>query len=1045
MAAHANRAPDEAADEEGLDVGPADMGGATDRTATEVAALLQARDVDRREQLAARGVDAAANEATFDRYAPFIQRAIWNAGWEALRPAQIACAQAILDGRNDVLITTPTASGKTEAWAFPVLTDIGERARQSVKVVYVSPVKALINDQAWRLQPLCEAGDIPLHLWHQDITQAHKDRMVQTPGGVLMTTPESLESILGNRRDFVHQLFADLEYAVIDEVHSLAASDRGIQVGVQLHRLSAIARGRVRVIALSATVGDTAMMRAYVSPHAPDQVEVVAGQLGMERRTLYRHDHFRHAGATLPVGAVRAVYQRTAGRRAIAFNPTRRAVEELAAKLNAIAQDQGNPMAFLAHHSSLSKQERERVEGQMRTALQPTGIVATSTLELGIDIGDLDLVVDVNATPTVAGRRQRRGRTGRQDGQDQILYAITTDGLSDRVLQTRQTVVDRIPWRLLHNAAVADLDFRDRWSEAPRPPQAAVHVLAQQMLQILKQERVMTPAELRDRLLDSGRFEAIRGATIEVDGEQRSVAGLLFRHLMATGLIRRAGDRGSEVRVGESADRIVNHYDGLSVFQESLEFTVSDGPRRVGSIAARRIHEGERFVLAGRPWMVTGVDERRRHLSVQLTDRGEAEEWHGDGGPEVAEEVVQRARDILLGRFEPLGTLGPETRASLDAARQLAARYGFGDRTWFPSLRRHRQGPAQWWGESGGMWVPWRGSRAVDSALAALSAAHLQARGADDEARRRRGQRRRELDIPWSDLLAPWRIVFRCDGAEVLRLAHRALELTPRQIAQSLTDGSIVNVKFAEYLPRPVLEHRWLTDCYEEGTAREILGELVRGIETRGAADPALAARRLLLPVPPARPGGGGDVAVGPAPVPDDEVERRGGDADDVPAAEAARQGGGGAAEEVRQIVETVEQGLREQELGDARAAAVADELNAQRRAVGPVLEQWEEAILRPDEARLPDGLVAPDHVAEPGGRRRAVTTNEQGAPLETIDRQADAVQPCSPAQGDARDPDRAGDGHGAPDGVDLEAAPVALVDAGAAVDETSSLAQDGR
>jgi ATP-dependent Lhr-like helicase len=1012
-----------------------DTNGAGDQAADEVAALLQERELERRENLGARGVDPEANDAIFDRYAPFIQRAIWNAGWEALRPAQIACALAILDRRNDVLIATPTASGKTEAWAFPVLTDIAERARQGVKVLYVSPVKALINDQAWRLQPICEAGDIPLHLWHQDITQAHKNRMVQAPGGVLMTTPESLESILGNRRDFVHQLFSELEYAVIDEVHSLAASDRGIQVGMQLHRLTAIARGRVRTIALSATVGDTALIQAYVNPHRPEEVEVIAGELGVDRRTLYRHDHVHHAGATLPLVAVRAVYQRTAGRRAIAFCPTRRAVEDLAAKLNATAQQQGNPTSFLAHHSSLSKQERERVEGQMRTALDPTVIVATSTLELGIDIGDLDLVVDVNATPTVAGRRQRCGRTGRQDGQDQILYAITTDGLSDRVLQTRQTVVDRIPWRLLHNAAVADLHLRDRWAEASRPPQAAVHVFTQQMLQILKQERVMTPAELRDRLFDSRRFEAIRDATIEVDGEQRSVAGAIFRHLLATGMVRRADERGREVRVGENADRIVNHYDGLSVFQESVEFAVADGHRRIGSIAARRIHEGERFVLAGRPWLVTGVDERRRHVAVQLTDRGEAEEWHGDGGPEVAEEVVQRARDILLGRYEPLGALGPETRAQLDGARRLAARFQFADRTWFPSLRRHRQGPAQWWGERGGMWVPWRGSRAVDSALAALSAAHLEARRVEDEGRRQRGRRRRELDIPWSDLLAPWRIVFRCDGAEVLRLSQRALELTPRQIAQALTDGSIVNVKFADYLPRPVLEHRWLTDCYDQAGAREILGELVHGIETRGAADPAVRARRLLFPVPAAPPGdgrhlvvaGGGDVVAGPAPVPGDDIEAPGGIAGGPQAGDHGGAGveAGAPGDGVREIAEAVEQRLHEQDRVAALEEAAAEERGQQRRAIAPVLEQWEAAILRPGDVDLPEGLVA------------AEGADARDEP-DAVQHDVDAGPPPAPEHVGASSP--AADDPGVSNAADIEAAAVADERA-ASLDEASSMA----
>jgi hypothetical protein len=545
------------------------------------------------------------------------------------------------------------------------------------------------------------------------------------------------------------------------------------------------------------------------------------------------------------------VFQRTVGRSAIVFCATRRAAEDLAARLNGRARAQDSPTEYLAHHSSLSKSERERVEARMREIGQRAVIVSTSTLELGIDIGALDLVVQVNAAPTLAGFVQRMGRTGRQDGDPHVMYTLTTDGLADRVALRRTAVVDEIPWRLLHNAAVSDMALREGRTEAPRVPTAAVHVMFQQILQLLKERGSMDVVELGEELQATRRFPGVMGATVEVDGQRVNVASLMLRHMLEQNLVKRIPDSRS-IRIGEAADRLAHGYEGLSVLQESVEWRVRDATRELGGVPATRVNLGDHFVLAGRPWTVTGVDEARRQVAVAPAGAAEALEWHGDGGPEVDPAVVERARQILLEGHAPLGRLGEAASNSLELARARARQYRMGERQWFPVMRRVRRagGGDPWWRPDGGMWLPWRGSREVDSALSLLRAAHADEQRAANpaEAQGRRGWREADREERGfvDDSLAPWRVYLRMNHEAVMDLCRRASGFTAEQVARRLEDGSVVGVKFSEHLPRGVLEHRFTTDCYEHDAALELVHELRASVE---AARVAELARGEVLPV----------------------------------------------------------------------------------------------------------------------------------------------------------------------------------------------------
>lgn len=201
----------------------------------------------------------------FDRYAPFIQDFIYSHDWESLRSIQVAAADAIFNTQDNVLLTASTASGKTEAAFFPILTEFWENPPASVGALYIGPLKALINDQFVRLNDLCEEADIPVWHWHGDVSQSHKAKLIKKPSGILQITPESLEALLIHKHMAIPRMFCDLRYVVIDEVHSLMRGDRGGQTLCLIERLSRMAGVQPRRIGLSATIGDPERTGAFLS------------------------------------------------------------------------------------------------------------------------------------------------------------------------------------------------------------------------------------------------------------------------------------------------------------------------------------------------------------------------------------------------------------------------------------------------------------------------------------------------------------------------------------------------------------------------------------------------------------------------------------------------------------------------------------------------------------------------------------------------------------------------------------------------------------
>ena len=381
----------------------------------------------------------------------FVQDFIYSHEWESLRGIQVAAGEAIFDTDDHVLLCASTASGKTEAAFFPILTEFWERPPASVGALYIGPTKALINDQFYRLTDLCEEAGISVWHWHGTVSASHKARLMRRPSGILQITPESLEALLMRRHAAISKLFCDLRYVVIDEVHALLRQDRGGQCLCLIERLARIAGVQPRRIGLSATIGDPEAVRPFLAagtgrdtviprveepprtwrismehfyntdPQADEggrairigrdrgrrHVGRASGGAGVasvlrQLRRTGRACRTARGGNARPSGGVHGhrprqrrpgigyIFEHTRGHKCLIFSNSREEAEEVCTTLRAYCEFNGEPDRFLIHHGNLSAAIRESAEERMRDDASDLSIVATATLELGIDVGRLE-------------------------------------------------------------------------------------------------------------------------------------------------------------------------------------------------------------------------------------------------------------------------------------------------------------------------------------------------------------------------------------------------------------------------------------------------------------------------------------------------------------------------------------------------------------------------------------------------------------------------------------------------------------------------------
>ena len=618
----------------------------------------------------------------FERYAPFIQDYIYRSGWQSLRAVQNAAGDAIFGTDDNVLLTASTASGKTEAAFFPILTLLDEEPSATVGVLYIAPLKALINDQFGRLNELCEEQGIAVTRWHGDAAQTKKRKLLKNPSGILQITPESLESLMINKHMEIPSLFSDLRFVVIDEIHSLLRADRGLQTFCLIERLCRVAGCNPRRIGLSATIGNPELAGQFMSAGSGRKTIIPDFDGGKEVWRLSM-EHFYNTepqadeGKPVPAGTppmeeptdtapatadpgVGYIFEHTRGRKCLVFTNSREECESVCQLLRQYCEAQHEPDRFLIHHGNLSASYRESAEEEMKDDESLMSVCATATLELGIDIGRLERAFQIDSPFTVSGFLQRMGRTGRRGDPSEMWFVMREDHQEARAM-----LPDTIPWFLIQGIALVQLYIEERFVEPPRMDRLPFSLLYHQTMSTLASHGEMTPAELASRVLTLSCFRRITKDDYRI----------LLRHLIETDHISRTENGG--LIVGLAGERIVNNYKFLAVFQENIEYTVRAGSEQLGTIV-KPPPVGDKIAIAGRVWVVEEVDHKRREVYCELV-KGNIPAYFGDVAGDIHTRILERMRQVLSeDRQYPY--LMPHAVCRLADARETFLKSGMGKR-----------------------------------------------------------------------------------------------------------------------------------------------------------------------------------------------------------------------------------------------------------------------------------------------------------------------------------------------------------------------------
>jgi len=595
-----------------------------------------------------------------------IQRFIWAEGWEALRDAQEAAIPLIVKADRDVIVAAATATGKTEAAFFPALTHLVQNQDAGL-IVYISPLKALINDQFGRLERLCEQLDIPVWPWHGDVSSSVKTRFQKKPSGVLLITPESLEATLCNRGSSVAAIFKGTTFFVVDELHAFIGSERGKQLQSLMHRIQTAVNRKIPRIGLSATLGDMGLAAEFLRPGAGGHVGIVQSQTsgqvqvllkGYEEPLVVREP--KEGDEVEPVTTAQIathLFNVLRGSNNLVFPNSRYCVEKYTHLLNELCVSKQLPNEFWPHHGSLSKEIRAETEAALKQNERPATAICTHTLELGIDIGAVKSVVQVGPPPSVASLRQRLGRSGRRPGEPAVLRGVCVEnalgGLSSLATDLRLSTVQSI-------ACVSLLS--ERWFEPPRANGAHLSTLVQQTLSAVSQYGGATIGQLYSLLCAPGApFNSVsKPEFIE-----------LIRHLGQKDLL--VQDSTGVLLHGQLGERFVNHYTFYPAFATEEEYRVVAGGKTLGTIpVATMLAAGQRIVFAGKTWLVQDVDDQQKAIYVTRSPGGKPPPFDRGGG-RTHTKVRQRMLSLLGGNESPAYLDGVASRFLTEGRKNFAA------------------------------------------------------------------------------------------------------------------------------------------------------------------------------------------------------------------------------------------------------------------------------------------------------------------------------------------------------------------------------------
>lgn len=541
-----------------------------------------------------------------------IRKYIRDKQWESLRPIQAAAIAKIISTDNNYILASRTASGKTEAAFLPILskTDFNE---VGVQVLYISPLIALINDQFYRIKDLCKDLEISVTKWHGEAKKSLKTSLLKNPNGIVLITPESIEAMFVNAPYNISALFGNLNYIVIDEIHSFLGVDRGLQLMSLLSRIQQINKSKITVIGLSATIGDENYIEAKRITGDIENTKVLLDRT--KKETWAKFKYYNNTTVELPLELLKDLYKETCNNKVLIFPNSRGRTEEIAVKLRKISDKVNGHKYYYSHHSSVDKEIRESIEHFAKSNERFNFCIScTSTLELGIDIGTVDKIVQIDSTHSVSSLVQRIGRSGRREGEKSIVNIYATD-----------------KWNLLQSLACWNL-YKSEFLEPVVTSKKPYDILLHQMLSIVKQLSGCKRTDLINRLKKNTTFESILENEINnlIDESIKSDYLEVIEH---------------ELILGIEGEKIVNSREFYSVFKTELNLKVIFSGKTIGEIPfSPQVKIDANLLLAAKIWKIIDIDFEGSKIIVIPAKDGKKPMFFGGGGnihPKIREEMFR--------------------------------------------------------------------------------------------------------------------------------------------------------------------------------------------------------------------------------------------------------------------------------------------------------------------------------------------------------------------------------------------------------------------
>jgi ATP-dependent Lhr-like helicase len=556
----------------------------------------------------------------FNRLHEGVQRWVWAQKWDALRDIQEQAIEPILSGVCDVIISASTAAGKTEAAFLPACSRVVDLSPDGIGILYISPLKALINDQFRRLQGLCDILGIPVTPWHGDVLRSVKEKQRKTPRGVLLITPESLESLLLNRAGWCTQAFNGLSHIIVDEFHAFLGTERGCQLHSLMHRIEFLIQRTVPRIALSATLGDMKQVAKSLRPNEKLPCTIIEStsshsDLKIQFRGYLDPDAPDDTSRSGMEAIIDDLYRILRGKSHLVFANSRGRTETIAISLSDRCERDGVPNEFFPHHGNLSKEIREGLESRLQEEKLPTTAVCTMTLELGIDIGHVDSIAQVTAPNSVASLRQRLGRSGRRDEPAILRLFIMEDNLTEN-----SSLQDRLRLQTIQCIAMINLLLK-KWYEPAPESQYHLSTLVQQTLSVIGQYGGVRAHQLWSLLCDTGPFSLV----------DRPLYATFLKALGEQELITQTQD--GQLILGSRGEQFVEHYTFYTAFNTPEEYRLECDGSVLGTVPIDfPLVIGQLLIFAAKRWEILEVDAERKLVTLKRAKGGRPPLFTGGGG-----------------------------------------------------------------------------------------------------------------------------------------------------------------------------------------------------------------------------------------------------------------------------------------------------------------------------------------------------------------------------------------------------------------------------